>query len=1054
MKKQLLFTVFAVVFTSFLSLAQTTLSCGGSFVDNGGATSNYLDNSDVTYTITPTVPGEMASIIFTSFETEVNWDGLYIFNGNSISSPQISSGNPAASVPGGLAGAFWGTNIPEIITSSSPDGCLTLRFRSDPSINKPGWTANVVCGTVTGCFKPTNIVVSNLVFGSATIGWVENNAATQWEVLLLPTNSPAPTATSTGIITSSNPYVATGLTSGTSYKAYVRSICSATSSSNWSNPSNLFTIPSCSVPTAITTNGSTSTTATINWTSTATQWEVITLPSTAPAPTAASTGTIVNQNSYTATGLTIGTTYKFYVRSICSATVISNWSVGYSFSAFNSLPPLTTNSTLYSNAQLVSNVLVNNSCITISNVTSSTGTNFGSTNGIGYFTNTNPTFPLTSGIVLSTGNVNNVPGPNTTILSDGVTAWTGDAQLEAIITTATGQAMNSKNATKLEFDFTSLNEFMSFNFLFASDEYGTFQCSFSDAFAFLLTDLVTGVTTNLAVVPGTSTPVSVVTIRDNALNVGCSSVNAGFFDISNEGANAYLSATNFNGQTTEMTASSVILPNHPYHIKLVVADRSDSAYDSAVFIKAGSFTSGPPQCYDKINLVAFLDSNNNGIKETGEVNFSYGSFVSQQNNAGAISTIFSPFGEYTIYDSNSANTYDLSYSLDSEYVGYYSSGTTNFNDIAIAVGSGTQTLYFPITLTNPYNDVTVSLVPTTTPVPGFNYTNKIVYKNLGIAPTSGQISFTKDANVMINTISVPGSVSTTTGFTYDFANLQPYESRFINVSMSVPAIPVVNIDDLLTNSSSISTPTSDVNSTNNVSNNTQIVVASYDPNDKMEAHGEKIQFNQFAANDYLYYTVRFQNEGTANAISVRIEDLLDAQIDETSIRVLSASHSYYMTRVGNLITWNFDFINLPPALANVELSKGYVFFKVKLKPGFAVGDIIPNTANIYFDTNPAIITNTFNTEFVTALNNLDFNSGNFLLYPNPATDLVQISSNINSGNIESIVIFDVLGKVVKKVEAVNSNQTNINVSELSSGVYMVEVATDNKMKQVKKLVIK
>ena len=161
-----------------------------------------------------------------------------------------------------------------------------------------------------------------------------------------------------------------------------------------------------------------------------------------------------------------------------------------------------------------------------------------------------------------------------------------------------------------------------------------------------------------------------------------------------------------------------------------------------------------------------------------------------------------------------------------------------------------------------------------------------------------------------------------------------------------------------------------------------------------------------------------------------------------------------MTRVGNLINWNFNFINLPPALANEELSKGYVFFKAKLKPGFSVGDIIPNTANIFFDTNPAIVTNTFNTEFIAALNNLDFNSGNFLLYPNPATDLVQISSNINSSNIESIVIFDVLGKVVKKVEAVNSNQTNINVSELSSGVYMVEVATDNKVKQVKKLVIK
>ena len=1053
MKKQLLLSLFALFFLNFIGYSQAP-TCGGIFTDPAGPNADYAANSDYTVTICPTTSGEMVNVIFTSFNTESNYDGLYIYNGNSTASPQIASANTGGNVPGGLPGAFWGTSIPEIITSSSPDGCLTFRFISDNIVENPGWTANVVCGTVTGCFKPTNLLVSNLVYGGATVSWTENNAATQWEVLILPSTAPAPAATATGILTSSNPYLATGLNSGTSYKAYVRSICSTTSSSNWSNPSNSFSIPICAIPTAITTNGVSNTTATINWTSTATQWEVITLPGTAPAPTSTSTGTIVNQNSYTATDLVIGTTYKFYVRSICSATATSNWSTGYSFSAYNSLPPLTTNSTLYTNEQLVSNVLVNNSCITISNVTSSTGTNFGSTNGIGYFTNTNPTFPLSSGIVLSTGNVTNIPGPNTSILSDGITAWTGDPQLEAIITTATGQAMNSRNATKLEFDFTSLNEFMSFNFLFASDEYGTFQCSFADAFAFLLTDLVTGVTTNLAVVPGTSTPVSVVTIRDGALNTGCSSVNEGFFDTSNEGVNAYSSATNFNGQTTEMTASSVILPNHPYHIKLVIADRADNLFDSAVFIKAGSFTSGPPQCYDKINLVAFVDANNNGIQETGEVNFSYGSFVSQQNNAGATSAIYSPFGTHTIYDSNPVNTYDFSYSLDAEYAGYYSSGTTTFNDISIAVGSGTQTLYFPITLTNPYNDVTVSVVPTTPPVPGFNYTNKVVYKNLGIAPASGQISFTKDPIVMINTVSVPGSVSTATGFTYDFANLQPYESRFINVSMSVPAIPVVNIDDTLTNSASISTPSSDINSTNNLSNNTQIVVASYDPNDKMESHGEKIQFNQFAANDYLYYTIRFQNEGTANAISVRIEDLLDAQLDETSIRVVSASHSYYMTRIGNLITWNFDFINLPPALANEELSKGYVFFKVKLKPGFTVGDIIPNTANIFFDTNPAIVTNTFNTEFVAALNNLDFNSGNFLIYPNPATDLVQISLNTNSGNIESIVIFDVLGKVVKKVEDVNSNQTNINVSELSSGVYMIEVTTENKLKQVKKLVIK
>lgn len=1035
----------------------TTISpptCGGTFTDNGGLTANYANSSDNTYVICPTTAGEMVNVIFNSFDTEANWDGLYVYNGNSIAAPQISSTNPAGNVPGGLPGAFWGTSIPEVITSSSPDGCLTFRFRSDNSVNKPGWNANVICGSFTFCQKPTNVVVSGTSFNTATISWTENNAATQWEIIVQPSSMAAPTTTSTGVLTTTNPYTASGLLSGTTYKAYVRTICSTTNSSNWAL-SSIFTTSTCTVPTSITTNGVNPTSAILTWAAgSATQWEVIVLLATETEPTSTSVGTIVNENTYTASGLTTGTTYKFYVRAICGVDFMSNWSTGYTFTPYAALPPLVTNTTTYTNEQLVTNVLVNNPCISISNVTSSTGTNFGSTNGIGYFTNTNPTFPLSSGIVLSTGNVNNAPGPNTSTLSDGGSSWTGDSQLETIISSATGTTMTSLNATKLEFDFTSLNEFMSFNFLFASDEYGAFQCTYADAFAFLLTDLESGITTNLAVVPGTTTPISVVTIRDSEFNTGCASVNADFFDTYFNGANIYSSATNFNGQTTEMTASSAIIPNHPYHIKLVVADRSDTAFDSAVFIKAGSFTSGPPECSDKINLVAFVDTNSNGIQDSGEVNFTYGSFVYQQNNIGDISNISSPFGTYTVYDSNSTNTYDFSYTINAEYAPYYSAGTTNYNDINIALGSGTQTLYFPITLVNGYNDVSVSIVSTSAPRPGFNYSNKIVYKNLGVATTNGQVSFAKDPNVTITSVSQPGVISNATGFTYDFTNLAPYETRFINVTMSVPAIPVVNLGDVLTNNTTVSAPSGDINLSNNAFSNSQIVVASYDPNDKMESHGEKIQFNQFASNDYLYYTIRFQNEGTANAISVRIEDVLDSKLDETSIQVISASHGYIMERINNQIVWKFDYINLPPAISNEELSKGYVFFKIKLKPGFAVGDIVPNTANIFFDTNPAIVTNTFNTEFVAALGNLAFESGSFMMVPNPASDFVQIYLQNNSESIKSILIHDVLGKTIKMIDEVNSNQTQINTSELSQGVYMIEITTNDGLKEVKKLVIK
>ena len=112
------------------------------------------------------------------------------------------------------------------------------------------------------------------------------------------------------------------------------------------------------------------------------------------------------------------------------------------FSGWNSYSqPITVNNTTYTVPQLVQDVLFaptsggSSSCVgTINNITWSTGTNFGGNltnfpNGIGYFTNNNPSFPLTSGVILSTGNALNAPGPNLTIQSRGVNGWLGDLDL-------------------------------------------------------------------------------------------------------------------------------------------------------------------------------------------------------------------------------------------------------------------------------------------------------------------------------------------------------------------------------------------------------------------------------------------------------------------------------------------------------------------------------------------------------------------------------------------------------------------------------------------------
>ncbi|MBP6758991.1 MAG: choice-of-anchor L domain-containing protein, partial [Flavobacterium sp.] len=253
---------------------------------------------------------------------------------------------------------------------------------------------------------------------------------------------------------------------------------------------------------------------------------------------------------------------------------------------------ISVNTSTYTIPQLVADVLVNKACVPVSNITWRTGTNFGSTNGIGYFTNTNPAFPLSSGVILSTGNVANAAGPNNSQLNEGNASWIGDADLEATLLSA-GITMNSTNASVLEFDFVPFSSNFDFNFLFASEEYGNFQCQFSDAFAFLLTNKSTGVTTNLAVVPNTTTPISVVTIRNSLYNSSCSSQNPAYFGAFNGGSNAAGSATNFNGQTVSMNASSTtLIPNTSYHIKLVIADRQDNQADSAIFLGANSFNVG------------------------------------------------------------------------------------------------------------------------------------------------------------------------------------------------------------------------------------------------------------------------------------------------------------------------------------------------------------------------------------------------------------------------------------------------------------------------------
>lgn len=235
--------------------------------------------------------------------------------------------------------------------------------------------------------------------------------------------------------------------------------------------------------------------------------------------------------------------------------------------------------------QLIENILVNSGCVSVSNFSASGG-NFGTGElSYGYFNSNGSGFPFSEGIILSTGKLNSAVGPNSNFSDDGTgIGWTGDNDLNLALGLS-----NTFNASVLEFDFIPNANNISFEYIFSSEQYllnpSSGQCNFTDGFAFLLKEASATTYQNLALIPGTSTPVRVNTVRGSGTI--CPPANETYFDAFNTGSYP----TSYDGQTKILTAQSVVTPGTLYHIKLVIADEGNARFDSGIFLRAGSFIS-------------------------------------------------------------------------------------------------------------------------------------------------------------------------------------------------------------------------------------------------------------------------------------------------------------------------------------------------------------------------------------------------------------------------------------------------------------------------------
>jgi len=191
---------------------------------------------------------------------------------------------------------------------------------------------------------------------------------------------------------------------------------------------------------------------------------------------------------------------------------------------------------------------------------------------------------IESGIVLTSGLASNLHG--TTNTSDSITGdngLDGDATLGALV-----PGYTTYDATVLEFDFTSTGGDVYFNYVFGSDEYNEWVGSaYNDVFGFFLDG--TAITDNLALIPGTTTPVSINNVN-NGSYAGYYNDND-FHDVA--GAN-FPYPFEYDGFTDVLTAQFKGLSAGNHTIKLAIADAGDRFLDAGVFIQAGSFSDTDP----------------------------------------------------------------------------------------------------------------------------------------------------------------------------------------------------------------------------------------------------------------------------------------------------------------------------------------------------------------------------------------------------------------------------------------------------------------------------
>lgn len=444
---------------------------------------------------------------------------------------------------------------------------------------------------------------------------------------------------------------------------------------------------------------------------------------------------------------------------------------------------------------------------------------------------------------------------------------------------------------------------------------------------------------------------------------------------------------------------------------------------------------------NQISGNVFIDLNNDSLKN----GLDYGiKNVFVQSNPQYSFNVSDVNGDYSMYIANGPHSISLG-TLPSWFSVSPSSHNYNFT-VAGSTASGADFAIHPIPGTTDL-ELSMSVNPVR---PQVKSSLMLRVKNNGSDITAGTLVLTLPDSVSYDSASIAPTSIVGSLVSWSMPSINLFESFDVKVWVIADSGLVIG-DSVYFEANATAAPGTDVNPSNNMAAGWVDVINSYDPNIKTVFPSGTIPQSSILSGQPLTYQIEFENTGNANALTVRLTDVLPQEIKLNSLEILSASHAYTTQIIyPRELEFTFDNINLPPTSVDPVNSKGYVIFKVIPENNLNVGAVIANEANIYFDNNPPILTPMAEVVVVGTTGIIETNSSSsrtLFIYPNPTNELVNIEMAGAESGKYAVSLYSVDGRLINvhALQKQKDQPLQLDLSSVEKGFYIVIVSKDNKV---------